>query len=265
MNPLKRFFKSNSHNPVLKPLAGLGRSVNRLYENRNHDLQSNGELNVLKKLSRFNPTTIFDVGANIGDYATLAIENCKQARIYCFEPVSNTFAMLQENLKGNSTERVQLTKAGFYKERKNLLINIYPGHAHASLHPVRGINYNVEGQEEIELITGDDFIHSHQLSKIDLIKLDIEGSEMDALLGLNRAFSEKKVRMVQFEYGYINITTKNLLADYYDFFKSHGYIVGKIYPKKVEFRDYSFHHEDFIGPNYLAVHQSDTNLIKALS
>ena len=56
MNPIKRFFKINSHSPVLKPLAGLGRSINRLYENRNHDASSNGELNLLKKFASLNPT-----------------------------------------------------------------------------------------------------------------------------------------------------------------------------------------------------------------
>ena len=52
---LKRIFKRNSHNFILKPLAGFGRSLNRLYENRNHDIYSNGELTVLKKLVRINP------------------------------------------------------------------------------------------------------------------------------------------------------------------------------------------------------------------
>jgi hypothetical protein len=88
---------------------------------------------------------------------------------------------------------------------------------------------------------------------------------MDALIGFKNAFKERKIRAVQFEYGYINITSKILLCDYYDFFKSYGYIVGKIYPKSVEFRDYAFKHEDFIGPNFLAIHREDLELIKLVS
>ena len=48
---LKRLFKRNSHNNLLKALAGFGRAINRLYENRNHDIYSNGELTLLKKNS----------------------------------------------------------------------------------------------------------------------------------------------------------------------------------------------------------------------
>jgi hypothetical protein len=70
--------------------------------------------------------------------------------------------------------------------------------------------------------------------------------------------------MVQFEYGYINIATRILLIDYYEFFTKHGYIVGKLYPNKVEFRDYAFKHEDFIGPNFIAVRKTDIELIELL-
>ena len=120
-------------------------------------------------------------------------------------------------------------------------------------------------QENIEVITGDRFMAENNIEHVDFIKMDLEGSEMDALVGLEKSLSEKRVRLIQFEYGYINITTKNLLADYYDFFAKHGYLVGKVYPKRVEFRKYEFKHEDFIGPNFVAAHQADAPLIKLLS
>ena len=265
MNPIKRFFKINSHSPVLKPLAGLGRSINRLYENRNHDASSNGELNLLKKFSSLNPSVIFDVGANVGEYAMLASSHCAEATIYSFEPVSKTYTMLQANIKDHAREKIIPVNKGFYSENKKQLINIYPGHEHASLHDIKGLSYSIQAQEEIELITGDSFIHDKELNKIDLIKMDVEGAEMDALIGLKAAFAKKIVRLVQFEYGYINVTTKNLLVDYYEFFRRYDYVVGKIYPKYVDFREYSFYHEDFIGPNFIAVNKSDEQLINILS
>jgi len=41
-------------------------------------------------------------------------------------------------------------------------------------------------------------------------------------------------------------------------------MVGKIYSKSVDFKPYDFSMEDFIGPNYLAVHPSEKELIKYL-
>lgn len=158
------------------------------------------------------------------------------------------------------------TKKGLYKENTRLKINLYSSsHAHSSLHTIKGVGVNPSGIEEIELTSGDQFIQAENLTKVDLLKLDIEGAEMDALVRLTSALNRKMIRLVQFEYGYINITTKHLLADYYDFFAKFGYLLGKIYPKEVTFREYSFHHEDFIGPNFVAVHQSDRELITLLS
>ena len=38
MSILKRIFKQNTHNSFFKVLAGFGGSLNRLHENRNHDI-----------------------------------------------------------------------------------------------------------------------------------------------------------------------------------------------------------------------------------
>ena len=99
MSTLKRIFKQNSHNSFFKALAGFGRSLNRLYENRNHDIHSNGEITVLKKMARLNPSVIIDGGANVGDYSIVANQIIPSCKIYSFEPVEATFQQLKENIK----------------------------------------------------------------------------------------------------------------------------------------------------------------------
>lgn len=259
MNPFKRFIKRNSHSILLKPLAGLGRSINRLYENRNHDLHSNGELRVIRKIARTQLKVIIDAGANIGEYAGVLYSNCSNATIYCLEPVSRTFQELSDNLKGH-TDRIRLIQAGLYKTDSELSINVFAGSAHASLHDIKGINYKPLATETISVRSGDSLLKELAIDHVDFLKLDIEGAEMDALIGLEESLSKKAIRAIQFEYGYLNITSKHLLADFYEFFSRFGYEIGKIYPKSVEFRPYAIKHEDFIGPNFLAVHSSDTEL-----
>ncbi|TSA50859.1 MAG: FkbM family methyltransferase [Sphingobacteriales bacterium] len=144
-------------------------------------------------------------------------------------------------------------------------IKIYNSHTHSSLYEIKGIDYAVQKTEIIELVKGDSFIEKHSIENIDFLKLDVEGAELDALKGFEKSLVNYKIRMIQFEYGYINITSKNLLTDYYDFFKKHNYIIGKIYPKHVQFRPYHFKQEDFIGPNYIAIHEADTELKNLLS
>ena len=261
MSLVKKFFKQNTHNPVFGAVASFGRSINRLYENRNHDIYSNGEVWLIKQVSATNPKVIFDVGANTGKYCNEIIKYSPNADVYCFEPVTKTFNLLKSAVQ---SKQVRFVQKGLFSSSKKLTINLYPSHTHASLFELKAVPYESVGNEEIDLVRGDDFVGENKIEKIDLLKLDIEGAELGALQGLQDTFRAKKIRVVQFEYGYINITTKNLLIDYYEFFKSVGYKVGKLYPKGVVFRDYKFKHEDFIGPNFVAVSESDSEIIEHL-
>lgn len=262
MATVKRIFKKNSHNAVFKALAGFGRALNRLYENRNHDIHSNGEITVLKKISKFNPSIIIDGGANIGDYSLMITKIIPGCKIYAFEPVKSTFQKLMENIK--EYYWIHPIMNGFFKENCSMEINLFKADEHSSLYDIQGLPEKSNQKQTIKLIRGDDFMIEKNIDSIDFLKLDIEGAEYDALLGFENCIKYGKVKAIQFEYGYINITTKKLLIDFYNFFEANDYVVGKIFPKKVEFRKYNFIYEDFIGPNFIAVKKSETKLIDLL-
>ena len=114
------------------------------------------------------------------------------------------------------------------------------------------------------VMRGDEFLTREGISRVDFLKLDVEGAEHLVLEGLEGALREGKVRFVQFEYGRVNILTRFLLRDFYELFRSYGYVVGKIYPDHVDFRDYDLGDEDFLGPNYLACQAGDP-MVRKLS
>lgn len=259
---LKKLLKKNSHSLFFKALAGFGRSMNRLYENRNHNITTNGELIIMKKLCRFNPSVIIDAGANTGHYTLHLKSFCPESQIYCFEPVQNTFGQLESNLEG--LDKVLLVNKGLYHRNGKKTINLYPSHTHSSVYNIQGIPYDSSGTVEIEMIKGDDFVMQEGIKEIDFLKLDLEGAEYDALEGFKNSLEKGIIKMIQFEYGYINITTHHLLLDFYNFFDNFGYIIGKVFPKKVEFRDYAHKYEDFLGPNFVAVKKTEKELIESL-
>jgi len=259
---LKRFFKRNTHNFLFRNLAGLGRSVNRLYENRNHDIYSNGELTIIRKISGFNPSVIIDGGANIGNYSILLAGLNQESTIYALEPVGKTFEQLKSNIQ--RYDNVVPVNKGLYSDTCQKEINLFNAHTHASLYEIKGVSYQAKDSQVIDLMTGDDFVEKNKIEEIGLLKLDLEGAEYDALVGFEKTLKRKKIKLIQFEYGYINISTRRLLADFYSLLGSHGYIIGKVFPKIVEFREYKFKHEDFIGPNFVAVRKEDKDLIDCL-
>lgn len=259
---VKRIFKRNTHNNFFKTLAGFGRALNRLYENRNHDIYSNGELVILRRISKLNPSVIIDGGANIGSYSLLANEINSNTKIYSFEPVKSTFEKLKENTRHISN--IVPIEKGLYKENGSIEINLFASDTHSSIFDIRGLQHNSKNKQTIELISGDNFLKKHKIKEVDFLKVDVEGAEYDAILGFREHIDKGKVKMIQFEYGYINITAKKLLIDFYNYFESKGYMLGKVFPKTVEFRKYEFKHEDFIGPNFIAVKKTETELIKLL-
>lgn len=77
-------------------------------------------------------------------------------------------------------------------------------------------------------------------------------------------FAQKAIDLVQFEYGEINLKTRDFLEDYYKFFTTRGFVVGKLYPEGVMFKDYDLADEDFLGPNYIACRAERADMIAAL-
>ncbi len=260
---LKKILKKYSHSAVFKALAGFGRALDRFYENRNHDIFTNGELELIRKLSKLGLKTIIDGGANEGNYSSLLLEFFQDATIYAFEPVPETFNRLNERFLNE--ERLQARKLALCEKPGQRKMYLYPSHTHSSLYDIKGLPYKTSEQIEINCVRGDDFLEEENLEQVDFLKLDLEGAEYQALKGFRKALENRKIRLVQFEYGYINITTKNLLIDYYQFFESMDYQVGKIFPGYVEFRPYHFKYENFYGSNYVALHRQDTELYNLLT
>lgn len=262
MNKIKRIFKRNTHNLFFKGLAGFGRSLNRLYENRNHDIYSNGELSVIKKISKFNPKVIIDGGANVGNYSLIVNQFNPDCSIYAFEPVSSTYNELCERI--DVYKNIKPIHKGLYSAKCSKEINLFESNTHSSLIDIKGLSNQPTSKDTIELIKGDDFLKESGIEKIDFLKLDLEGAEYEAILGFENNFKLKNIKAVQFEFGYINISTKKLLIDFYSLFHDLGYTVGKIFPKSVEFRNYKHKYEDFIGPNFIAIDKNESELINSL-
>jgi len=144
-------------------------------------------------------------------------------------------------------------------------MQLYEMSEHATLYPMDDPDKKLTGYEDVELIRGDDFVASRKIDFIDVLKIDAEGAELDILRGLHESLTDQIIRLIQFEYGYLNIESRNLLKDFYEFLVPKGYVIGKLYPSKVDFRDYKYQHEDFKGPNFVAVRNNDDHLVSLLS
>lgn len=139
--------------------------------------------------------TIFDVGANVGQSALAMLETFPKAEIHCFEPVSSTFATLQRNLRGT---RCRCINSAVGSETGEARISVGRNSLTNSLVNAR------EGDafESVTVTTVDAYREERSLSSVDLLKIDVEGFDLNVLEGASRSFSEDRIKFVSVEAGF---------------------------------------------------------------
>lgn len=253
----------NRKSGLARYLDGLAVEFHRNFENWNYRFSSNGEARVLQCLREgCGIQTIFDVGANEGTWALMAAEQFSQASIHAFEispPVAEKLIAnvareprITANARGMSDANKEIEF--FYTPNWNTLSSGVAVTGSTVVEKMRGL-----------VIRGADYCRERGIERIDFLKLDVEGMEDQVLRGFSELLDRHAIRVIQFEYGRVNIESHFLLKDFYTFLTAHGFALGKIYPEEVAFRAYQYTDEDFLGPNYLAVLRSESALLERLA
>jgi FkbM family methyltransferase len=224
------------------------------------DVQSSGEATIFRILRRagVGPHCIFDVGANKGQFLRIALDNLRgvDCSIHCFEPAQQAWQELREFAKTDA--RVRVNHVGVGKENGRALLHFdRPGSGLASLTRRRLDHHGIpfDGSESIEILTIDDYCSRNAIEHIHLLKLDIEGHELDALAGASAIFERRAVDLVMFEFGGCNIDTRTFFQDCWYFFARHRMSIFRVTPSGYLFPIESYREieEQFRTINFVAV------------
>lgn len=247
-------------------LARVGETYWRSYEaSFGGSISKNGESRLVNLLATAGPLrTVFDVGANIGEWSAVALEASAAAHIHAFEVAPPTYSRLCERFAGES--RISLLNAGLSNVNQQSFIDFFPDQTGLTTLLTNSVNSRLSPQRlEVSVITGDKYCFDNNIHRIDLLKIDVEGAESDVLFGFADMFDQNRIDVVQFEYGLNSIYSRFLLRDFYLFFSARNFLVGKLLAKGVHFRDYDALQENFIGENYVAVTRRRQDLVELLS
>jgi hypothetical protein len=114
-----------------------------------------------------------------------------------------------------------------------------------------GIKFDYK--EQVEVVTLDSWRET-SLIVPDLIKMDVEGHELDVLKGGIKTLALAKV--VQFEFGGCNIDTRTFFQDFWYLLTGAGFKIYRIsHSRPVRIMYYSEDDENFTTTNYLAVRE----------
>jgi FkbM family methyltransferase len=131
----------------------------------------------------------FDIGSNIGVYS---LNLCRKAKeVYAFEATKATYQLLQETINENFIQNIHLCLTAIHNIDKEE-VKIYVGD---SLNIGGNSMYSGNCVANIvQTITVDTFVKENDISRIDFIKIDIEGNELNALQGAEKSI--KKFRPI---------------------------------------------------------------------
>lgn len=229
------------------------RYVNYVNGENNGDIQTNGELWWLREALP-HCTTVFDVGANIGNWASLALQINPTVNIHCFEPSLNTFERLRKNVTARSA-CVTLNPFGLSAAHEIRTLHLFGDYAGTnSLYLREGLNIYQSKSETVDLETLDQYCQDQGLDHVDLLKIDVEGHELSVLQGAVRMLEQGRIERIQFEYGGTFIDARILLKDIFDFLTPFGYRLYKIHPSRlVAAERYEQRFENFQYQNWVAL------------
>jgi FkbM family methyltransferase len=203
----------------------------------------------------------FDVGANVGDYATLVERYVPDASIYAFEPARVTYTELIRHVAEAEASNIKPYNIGFSDSERAVDLFSYTveGQKVSLLSsidcrlPTQVVDVRTDASEKIEVQTIDRFCVTEAIDRIDFLKLDVEGHELSVLRGANRLLSAGLISLIQFEFGPANIYSRTFFYDFWSLL-SDGYDLYRIVPNGiVPIPNYGEHLEIFLTTNYLAV------------
>lgn len=144
--------------------------------------------------------TIIDAGAATGLFAVAASKKYPRAAFHCFEPSPRQRILLGRNLKRNGLgpERAEIFHYGLWDRETDLAFRTIG--AMSAIEEVSHLAGQLSFTERVPVIPLDVWCERRRPERIDLIKMDIEGAEIEALRGAVRVLERHRPELLVMAY-----------------------------------------------------------------
>lgn len=172
---------------------------------------------------------VWDVGANIGYFTEKFSKKVGgDGLVFAFEPSANTYATLLNNCSrfaNVSCRNIGLSnKSGRYSFRDSGLDN----------DPTNGlVDDGTPGSVVVSVLTGDDLVKKESIPVPDVIKIDVEGFELDVIQGMREVLKNPTLKKIFVEVHFFEMSKrglKNGSAVLVDIINCSGFLVRWVDP-----------------------------------
>jgi FkbM family methyltransferase len=184
---------------------------------RTHELEKQ---RLFRKMVK-NGDIVYDIGAHVGFYTLLAADLVgEKGKVFSFEPNPRNIFFLKKHIALNNLKNIRVFEAAVSKSSGTASFSAREDSSSGRL--------NKNGELEVGTITLDDLISGEEVFPPNVIKIDIEGTEFEALQGMTKIFEKYRP--------FIFLATHNEKArdDCFKFLKFFGYNLKAINGNKYE-------------------------------
>ncbi len=140
-----------------------------------------------------------DVGGNLGYFSLLMARTASEGSVHVFEPIPLNAALIETNAQLNDIDNIVVNRCGVSDQVGETEFSVAVDSAYSSMHASRTM---AESRRiAIRLETIDAYCSKHALSKVDIVKVDVEGAEALVIEGATDLFTDKgrRPRLVMLE------------------------------------------------------------------
>ena len=142
--------------------------------------------------------TFIDIGANIGCFTLVGSQKVgRRGRVIAFEPVDLVSKKLEKNIVLNKLDNVTIVRKAVYDRNTPIKLHL-ARHENLGMSSIQ--RHDSESGEiiNVEAISLDEYLRKENINEVKIIKIDIEGAELPALIGMDNILSGlKPILMVE--------------------------------------------------------------------
>ena len=213
-------------------------------------------IEVINLLPKDKINTIIDVGSNKGQFILLSKKFYPNCTIYSIEPITEIFNKLKKNFENYNKIKFYNLALGNKNTIKKIFITKRQDSS-SILKPRKNIHtsYNLINNQKIKIIKSSEILTNHQIKKKILVKIDVQGYEIEVLKGFGKKIKNINYILIEVTKGKI-YKKQPSYVEIYKFLKKKNF-KQKSYTKWERLFNSNIYQKDVLFENFKPISDID--------
>ena len=196
------------------------------YENKTLNRWDMNLSHIFDYLSKYfnKDSLIFDVGSHKGELLYFFKELFPNSKVYCFEPQLDVFNTLLKFIKTNKYNNVVCENIGLDKFNGTKYFYSLNNTTQSTFLKVKDHKEKIKNVTDCKVVRGDNYCFLENIESIDILKINVQGLELDVIMGFEKYLSKSSIKLILVEFDYSNrYEKKTTIGNLENFLSKYNY------------------------------------------